>query len=39
MSTTSPASLEIIGFIAGGKTPEAVVHFRPPAEPGGGSPN
>lgn len=32
MSTTSPAYFEIIEFIAGGTTPEGVVHFRPSAE-------
>ena len=32
MSTTSPAYLEIIDFIAAGTTPEAVVDFRPSAE-------
>jgi hypothetical protein len=32
MSVASPAYLEIIDFIAGGTTPEQVVHFRPSIE-------
>jgi len=32
MSTISPAYLEIIDFIAGGTTPEAVAGFRPSSE-------
>jgi len=32
MSTVSPAYLEIIDFIAGGTTPEAVVNFHPSPE-------
>jgi hypothetical protein len=32
MSLASPAYFEIIDFIAGGVTPEAVAHFRPSPE-------
>ena len=32
MSATIPVYLEIIDFIAGGTTPEAVVQFRPSLE-------
>jgi len=32
MSTISPAYFEIIDFIAGGTTPEAVASFRPSPE-------
>ncbi len=32
MSVANPAYLEIIEFIAGGTTPEAVAQFRPSAE-------
>jgi hypothetical protein len=32
MSTTTPAYLEIVDFIAGGTTPQAVINFRPSAE-------
>ena len=32
MSATIPAYLEIIDFIAGGTTPEEVVHFHPSPE-------
>jgi hypothetical protein len=32
MSVTSPAYLEIIDFIAGGTTPEAVAQFHPSPE-------
>jgi hypothetical protein len=32
MSLASPAYFEIIDFIAGGTTPEAVAHFRPSPE-------
>ena len=32
MSAVSPAYFEIIDFIAGGTTPEAVAHFRPSPE-------
>jgi hypothetical protein len=32
ISVTTPAYIEIIDFIAGGTTPDAVVHFRPSPE-------
>jgi hypothetical protein len=32
MSTTTPAYVEIIDFIAAGTTPEAVIDFRPSRE-------